>query len=68
MIVTPYIVDATRPDQLQTPDAGIRIATDAEAYLLGRMNRVQRARAGAGAKGGPTEGQTFVGPFGYVVD
>jgi len=68
VIVTPYIVDSTRPDQLQTPDAGIRIATDAEAYLLGRMNRVQRARAGAGAKGGPTEGQTFVGPFGYVVD
>ena len=68
VIVTPYIVDSARPDQLQTPDAGIQIASDAQAYLLGRMNRVQRARAGAGAKGGPAEGQTFVGPFGYVVD
>ena len=51
----------------------MRMANDAETYLLGRLNKVNRksgstsAKAGS-ADAGPSRDQTFVGPFGYVVE
>jgi pilus assembly protein CpaC len=42
IIITPYIVNSTSMDQLQTPADGYAPATDAEALVLGRMNRVVR--------------------------
>jgi pilus assembly protein CpaC len=73
VIVTPYIVGAVNPADLQTPDTGMRMANDAETYLLGRLNKVNRksgtrsAKAGS-ADAGPSSDQTFVGPFGYVIE
>lgn len=42
IIITPYIVNSTSMDQLQTPADGYAAATDAEALIMGRMNRMVR--------------------------
>lgn len=42
IIITPYLVNSTSMDQLQTPADGYAPATDAEALVLGRMNRIVR--------------------------
>ena len=62
IIVTPYLVKATRPDQLQTPSDGLVIASDVETTLLGRLNSTSGKKASAVAN------KTYQGPFGYVVD
>ena len=61
VIVTPYLVKSTRPDQLSTPADGLVIADDLQTNLLGRVN------AGF-SKPAPAPGKTYQGPFGYVVD
>jgi pilus assembly protein CpaC len=42
IIITPYIVNSTSMDQLQTPADGYAAAGDAEALILGRMNKIVR--------------------------
>ena len=61
VIVTPYLVRAVRPDQLQTPADGLEIADDASTYLLGRLNK------GFDKPATPAPASTYQGPFGYVV-
>jgi pilus assembly protein CpaC len=62
VIITPYIVDPTRPQQLQTPADGLRTAGDMSTALLGRLNKVVKAPAGANA------GRAYQGPVGYVIE
>jgi pilus assembly protein CpaC len=62
VIVTPYLVKAGRPDQMQTPADGLVLASDLETNLLGRLN------AGFGKKPEAAAGKTYQGPYGYVVD
>ncbi len=62
IIITPYIVDPTRPQNLQTPADGLRIAGDMSTTLLGRLNKVVKAPAGANA------GRAYQGPVGYVIE
>lgn len=62
IIVTPYIVDPTKPQNLQTPADGLRIADDMSTVLLGRLNKVVKAPAGANA------GRAYQGPVGYVIE
>ena len=62
IIITPYIVDPTRPQNLQTPADGLRIAGDMSTVLLGRLNKVVKAPAGANA------GRAYQGPVGYVIE
>ena len=61
IIVTPYLVKSSRPDQLQTPADGLQVADDASAYLLGRLNTGFDKAANA------IPNKTYQGPFGYVV-
>ncbi len=58
IIVTPYLVDATHPDKLQTPLEGFVAANDRESILLGRLNAVYGEDATA----------VTSSPFGHVVD
>jgi len=62
IIVTPYLVNPTHPDNLQTPLDGFVAANDRDAAFMGRINKVY-------GKNGleKTEG-TLTGPFGHVVD
>lgn len=55
IVVTPYLVDPTHPDKLQTPLDTFVSANDANALIHGRINQVY------GDKG-------ISGPFGHVVD
>ncbi|WP_343698233.1 type II and III secretion system protein family protein [Caulobacter sp.] len=62
IIVTPYIVDPTKPQNLQTPADGLKIAGDMSTVLLGRLNQVVKAPPGANA------GRAYQGPVGYVIE
>ena len=62
IIVTPYLVDPTKPQNLQTPADGLDIANDMSTVLLGRLNKVVKAPAGANA------GRAYQGPVGYVIE
>ena len=62
VIVTPYIVDPTRPQNLQTPADGLRFASDMSTVFMGRLNKVVKAPPGANA------GRAYQGPVGYVIE
>ncbi len=62
VIVTPYLVNPTHIDKLQTPLDGMVPANDREAAFLGRLNKVY----GKNVK--PDPKQRLFGPFGHVVD
>lgn len=62
IIVTPYLVNATHPDKLQTPLDGYQAASDREAVYLGRLNKVYGQNGFEKPKG------KLSGPFGHVVD
>ncbi len=63
IIVTPYLVDATHPDKLQTPLDGFVAPNDSSSILMGRLNEVYAS------DGEPRISQPALGgPFGHVVD
>jgi len=63
VMVTPYLVDPTHPDKLQTPLDGFVPANDLDNILLGKMNKIYAAN------GQPKiSADTLSGPFGHVVD
>ncbi|MDQ0466440.1 pilus assembly protein CpaC [Caulobacter ginsengisoli] len=62
IIATPYIVDPSRPQDLQTPADGLLIANDFETVLLGKLNKTVKAPPGANAD------RTYQGPVGYVIE
>jgi pilus assembly protein CpaC len=62
VIVTPYLVSPTSPNNLQTPADGLQVASDVDTDLLGRMNKVYKAPPAAVA------GRTYQGPVGYVIE
>ncbi len=59
VIVTPYLVDPTHPDKLQTPLEGFKPANERDRVLLGRLNTIYGDKATS---------ETLPGPFGHVVD
>ncbi|MGR4862706.1 type II and III secretion system protein family protein [Caulobacter sp. LARHSG274] len=62
VIITPYIVDPAKPQDLQTPADGLQTASDMSTVLLGRLNKVVKAPAGANL------GRAYQGPVGYVIE
>jgi len=63
IMVTPYLVDSTHPDKLQTPGDGFQAANDVESLLMGRLNKVYAEN------GQPKiQASSLSGPFGHVVD
>lgn len=62
IIVTPYLVQPTSPDKLQTPVDGLRIANDAQTILLGQLTKAYKA------KPPPQSGRAYQGPIGYVIE
>jgi pilus assembly protein CpaC len=61
VIVTPYLVEATSPQNLAMPTDGFVPPSDAETVLLSRLNAVY------GAKGQPKVQGTLKGPVGFIV-
>jgi pilus assembly protein CpaC len=62
IIITPYVVKATSPDQLQTPIDGLQTADDLSTDLLGKLNKSSKAAPAAVA------GKSLQGPYGYVIE
>lgn len=62
IIITPYLVNSTSMDQLQTPGDGYAPATDAESLVLGRMNRLVRPRSTGMPQG------RYRAPVGHVLN
>ena len=62
IIVTPYLVKPGRPDDFATPADNLKIASDVETNLLGRLN------TGFGKSADAAAGKTYQGPYGHVVD
>jgi len=63
VIVTPYLVDPTHPDKLQTPLDGFMESSDAESLLFGRINEVYDEN-----KVKNVSSASLGGSFGHVVD
>ena len=61
VIVTPYVVDPVHEKELATPLDGLNIATDRQAILFGRLNKVY------GVSGQKVDG-TYHGNVGYIVE
>ncbi len=58
---TPYIAKPMEPNQIQRPDDGFVDAHDAQAILLGRLNKIY------GTSGGPLP-QAYKGRVGFIAD
>jgi pilus assembly protein CpaC len=64
IIVTPYLVRPTSPENLRTPADGFRNPSEPESLLTGRLNSLYRP---ARAEGGEPE-QSLQGPHGHVIE
>ena len=62
IIVTPYIVEATSADRLQTPVDGMQIANDSTTLLMGALTKAYKANPQAAS------GRAYQGPYGYVIE
>ena len=65
VIVTPYLVRPTAPENLRTPADGFRNPSDQESYLMGRLNSLYRAPRDRGE--GDQE-MSLQGPHGHVIE
>ena len=65
VIVTPYLVRPTAPENLRTPADGFRNPSDSESYLMGRLNSLYRAPRDSGEGDQETSLQ---GPNGHVIE
>jgi pilus assembly protein CpaC len=62
IIVTPYLVEATKPDKLKTPADGYVNAGDMASFLSGRLNAVYKGEPPA------ADGKKIQGPAGHVIE
>lgn len=62
IIVTPYIVQPTSPDRLQTPVDGMKVADDVSTLVMGQLTKAYKAKPPAQA------GRAYQGPYGYVIE
>ncbi len=60
IIVTPYLVDPAKQDQLRTPDTGFSNASDAKTILFGKLNRLY------GSDEVPTDAGQYSAPVGFI--
>ncbi len=62
VIVTPYVIDPVARSKLARPDKGFAVASDAQANLLGRLNRIYGRRPEEMPSG------TYQGDVGFIVE
>ena len=62
VVVTPYIARPTAPNELVRPDDGYSDATDPQAWLLGRVNKLYSTRSN------PQAIENFKGRVGFIQD
>lgn len=62
IVVTPYIAKSVAPSEVQRPDDGFADASDPQAWLLGRVNRLYSSRSN------PEAVRNWKGRFGFIQD
>lgn len=62
ILITPYLVEGTGPNRMQTPVDGLQIASDIDTTIMGRLNR------GISGPNAATPRQAYQGPVGYVIE
>lgn len=62
IVVTPYIAKSVAPSEVTRPDDGFADASDPQAWLLGRVNRLYSS------KSNPQAVQDWKGRFGFIQD
>ncbi|UMY19003.1 type II and III secretion system protein family protein [Methylobacterium organophilum] len=62
IMVTPFIAKPMQPSQVSRPDDGFVQATDPQAVLLGRINKIY------GVAGGSPIGASYRGRVGFIAD
>ena len=62
IVVTPYLARPTAPNAITRPDDGFAEASDPQAWLLGRVNRLYSTRSN------PEAVQNLRGRFGFIQD
>ena len=65
IIVTPYLVRPTSPENIRTPADGFRNPSEGESLLSGRLNSLYRP---ASAEAGEQNSQGLQGPHGHVIE
>lgn len=65
IIVTPYLVRPTSPENLRTPADGFRNPSESESLLTGRLNSLYRAPRGSGEG---DQAMSLQGPHGHVIE
>jgi pilus assembly protein CpaC len=64
IIITPYLVRPTSPENIRSPADGYRNPSEAESIFMGRLNSAYRPNAGARDE----DTQTLQGPHGHVIE
>ncbi|MCI0601072.1 MAG: type II and III secretion system protein family protein [Beijerinckiaceae bacterium] len=62
IVVTPYIIKPAQPNEIARPTDGFADASDPQAWLLGRINRLYAS------PGNPEAMQDYKGPVGFIQD
>ena len=62
IVVTPYIVHAVDPKAVQRPEAGFVDASDPQAWLLGKVNRIYST------SNFDPPARTYTGKVGFITD
>jgi len=65
IIVTPYLVRPTSPENLRTPADGFRNPSEGESLLMGRLNSIYRPAHSEAGEGDQAE---LRGPHGHVIE
>ncbi|MCR6659280.1 MAG: hypothetical protein NVV72_08020 [Asticcacaulis sp.] len=65
VLVTPYIVDPTNPDAMQTPADNLQAAGDMSATFMGTLNKIIKPAAAAS---GQAAAEPYQAPVGYVIE
>jgi pilus assembly protein CpaC len=65
IIVTPYLVRPTSPENLRTPADGFRNPSEGESLLTGRLNSLYRASRETGEG---DQAMSLQGPHGHVIE
>ncbi len=67
VLVTPYIVSPTNPDQMQTPADHLQAPNDMNSVFMGQLNKVVKAKNGDVAPA-PAGSAPYQAPIGYVIE
>ena len=68
VIITPYIVDPTDPDTMQTPADNLQTAGDLTTTFMGSLNKVTKPADSTGRANTAADTGPYQAPVGYVIE